>query len=98
MGVHVLFSFALTPLCFRVAKGLLWAAERAAMRLRKGCGWRAKGLRLACERAAVGVWFAANGFAATCLCENGEAALAGAGCPLEDENARNDGFVSVKPE
>ena len=98
MGVHVLFSFALTPLRFRVAKGLRLACKRAAMRLRKGCGWRAKGLRLACERAAVGVWFAANGFAATCLCENGEAALADADSPLVDENARNDGFVSVKPE
>ena len=48
MGVHVLFSFALTPLRFRVAKGLRLACKRAAMRLQKGCFGRLKGLRLAC--------------------------------------------------
>ena len=98
MGFHVLFSFALTPLRFRVAKGLRLACKRASMRLQKGCDEVAKGLLWAAERAAVGVWFAANGFAATCLCENGEAALADADSPLVDENARNDGLVSVKPE
>ena len=66
--------------------------------MQKGSDEVAKGLLWAAERAAVGVWFAANDFAATCLCKNGEAALAGADSPLVDENARNDGFVSVKPE